>query len=68
MRRSPNANVLMEYAIAYNKDNDFWEQVVLIMNKVNGDVHDNVEFFPFDIREERFPITFELTGEAQEEH
>ena len=68
LRQSPNANVLMEYAIACNKDNDFWEQVVLIMNKVNGDVHDDVELFPFDIREERFPITFQLTGEANEEH
>lgn len=68
MRLSPNANVLMEYAIAYNKDNDFWEQVVLIMNKVNGDVHDNVELFPFDIREERFPLTFELAGDAKDEH
>ena len=67
IRLSPNANVLMEYAIAYNKDSDFWEQVVLIMNKVNGDVHDNVELFPFDIREERFPVTFELSGESQEE-
>lgn len=68
MRYSPNSNVLMEYAIAFNKENDFWEQVVLIMNKVNGDVHNNVELFPFDIREERFPLTFELTGEAKEEH
>lgn len=67
LRLSPNANVLMEYAIAYNRDDDFWEQVVLIMNKVNGDVHNNVELFPFDIREERFPITFELSGDAQEE-
>ena len=67
MRYSPNANVLMEYAIAYNKDKDFWEQVVLIMNKINGDVHDKLEYFPFDIREERFPITFELRGDAQEE-
>lgn len=67
LRLSPNANVLMEYAIAYNKDNEFWEQVVLIMNKVNGDVHDNVELFPFDIREERFPVTFELIGDAQEQ-
>lgn len=68
LRLSPNSNVLMEYAIAYNKDDEFWEQVVLIMNKVNGDVHDNVDFFPFDIREERFPITFELTGDAKDEH
>ena len=68
MRMSPNANVLMEYAIAYNKDDDFWKQVVLVMNKVNGDVHDNVELFPFDIREDRFPITFELDGEANDEH
>ena len=68
LRLTPNANVLMEYAIALNKETDFWEQVVLIMNKVNGDVHDNVELFPFDIREERFPITFELGGDAKEEH
>ena len=68
LRLTPNANVLMEYAIAYNKDKDFWEQVVLIMNKVNGDVHDNVDLFPFDIREERFPITFELAGESNEDN
>ena len=66
MRYSPNSNVLMEYAIAYNKTNDFWQQVILVMNTVNGDVKDNAELFPFDIREERHPIKFENTGVADE--
>ncbi len=62
MRMSPNANVLMEYAIALNKREDFWHQVVLIMNTVNGDVKDDLNLFPFDIREERFPLKFEIIG------
>lgn len=62
VRYSPNANVLMEYAIALNRSNSFWEQVILVMNKVNGDVHDNAELFPFDIRDERYPITFIMDG------
>lgn len=66
MRYSPNSNVLMEYAIAYNKTNDFWQQVILVMNTINGDVKDNAELFPFDIREERHPIKFENSGVADE--
>ena len=66
MRMSPNANVLMEYAIALNKREDFWHQVVLIMNTVNGDVKDDLNLFPFDIREERFPVKFEMMGEEDE--
>lgn len=67
MRLSPNANVLMEYAIALNKTEDFWHHVILVMNTVNGDVKDNAELFPFDIREERHPIKFNMEGEALEE-
>lgn len=67
MRMSPNANVLMEYAIALNKREDFWHQVVLIMNTVNGDVKDDLNLFPFDIREERFPVKFEMMGDENEE-
>ena len=67
VRLSPNANVLMEYAIAYNKTAEFWKQVILVMNTVNGDVKNNAELFPFDVREERHPVKFLLSGEADEE-
>lgn len=67
LRMSPNGNVLMEYAIAYNKRDDFWHQVVLIMNTVNGNVKDNLSLFPFDIREERFPVMFEQPGIEDED-
>lgn len=67
VRLSPNANVLMEYAIAYNKATDFWNQVILVMNTVNGDVKYNAELFPFDVREERHPIKFRLEGKDDEE-
>ncbi len=67
MRFSPNANVLMEYAIALNKAEDFWHHVVLVMNTVNGDIKYNDELFPFDIREERHPIKFNMEGEALED-
>lgn len=66
MRYSPNSNVLMEYAIAYNKSADFWQQVILVMNTINGDVKDNAELFPFDIREERHPLKFQNSGVADD--
>lgn len=63
VRLTPNANVLMEYAVALNKNDDFWKQSVILMNTVNGDVNDNENLIPFDVKKRRFPITFTYTGE-----
>ena len=63
VRLTPNANVLMEYAVALNKNDDFWKQSVILMNTVNGDVNNNENLIPFDVRKRRFPITFTYTGE-----
>ena len=62
VRLTPNANVLMEYAVALNKNDDFWKQSVILMNTVNGDVHENENLIPFDVKKRRFPITFTYTG------
>lgn len=67
VRLSPNANVLMEYAIALNKRKNFWHQVILVMNTINGDVKDSSDLIPFDVREERHPIKFLLNGKEDEE-
>lgn len=63
VRLTPNANVLMEYAVALNKNDDFWKQSVILMNTVNGDVNNNENLIPFDVKKRRFPITFTYTGE-----
>lgn len=63
LRQAPNANVLIEYAIALNKTENFYQQTVLLMNTVNGDVNDNPDLIPFDLRGRRYPITFRLESD-----
>jgi hypothetical protein len=65
-RYTPNCNVYGEYNRALGKNTSFWQQVVLIMNKVNGDPHEDAQVIPFDTRERRFPITYELTDYSKE--
>lgn len=59
-RYTPNCNVYGEYNRALGKNDVFWKQVVLVMNKVNGDPHEDAQEIPFDTRHRRLPITFEL--------
>jgi len=66
LRQTPNANVLIEYAIALNKTENFYQQTVLLMNTVNGDVNDNPDLIPFDLRGRRYPITFRLENDDRD--
>lgn len=65
-RYTSNCNVYGEYNRALGKNSSFWQQVILVMNKVNGDPHDDAQVIPFDTRERRFPITYELTDYSKE--
>lgn len=59
-RYTPNCNVYGEYNRALGKTDDFWKQVILLMNDVNGSPNDDVTVIPFDTRGRRWPITFSL--------
>lgn len=59
-RYTPNCNVYGEYNRALGKTDDFWKQVVLLMNDVNGNPNDDVTIIPFDARGRRWPILFTL--------
>lgn len=59
-RYTPNCNVYGEYNRALGKTDDFWKQVVLLMNDVNGSPNDDVTVIPFDTRGRRWPISFTL--------
>lgn len=59
-RYTPNCNVYGEYNRALGKTDDFWKQVVLLMNDVNGNPNDEVTVIPFDTRGRRWPISFTL--------
>lgn len=57
-RVGPNRNVISEYSRARaTKGSD---QIITVMNTINGKVEDDNELFPIDIRKYRFPITFTL--------
>lgn len=66
-RRGPNNNVYAEFHRALSRYTEFEDQAILVMNDVNGEPHENVEYIPFDSRERRFPITFSLKSFRQEE-
>ncbi len=51
----PNPNVLLELGYAAGKIG--WERIVLVMNEAYGEVSQ----LPFDLRNRRFPITFNLS-------
>lgn len=57
-RLGPNRNVLTEYSRA--RSLKVSEQIITVMNTINGDVNKDNELFPIDIRKYRFPITFKL--------
>ena len=57
-RLGPNRNVLAEYSRA--RSLKVSEQIITVMNTINGDVNKDNELFPIDIRKYRFPITFNL--------
>lgn len=59
-RYTPNCNVYGEYNRALGKTDDFWKQVVLLMNDVNGSPNNDVTVIPFDTRGRRWPISFTL--------
>ena len=60
-RLGPNRNVLTEYSRA--RSLKVSEQIITVMNTINGDVNKDNELFPIDIRKYRFPITFKLKKE-----
>lgn len=57
-KRGPNNNVFGEYNKALASHSD--EQVITIMNWLNGDPKDDNSLIPFDVRERRFPIGYLL--------
>lgn len=67
LRREPNSNVYGEFHRALGKSQDFEEQIILVMNDVNGSPEKDTQLIPFDSRGRRFPITFHLKNKGQEE-
>lgn len=65
-RYPTNCNVYGEYNRALGKYEDFWQQIILVMNTVNGDPYDDATIIPIDTRECRFPISFSLTDFSKE--
>lgn len=68
LRREPNANVYGEFHRALGKSEVFEEQIILVMNDVNGNPDDDTQLIPFDSRGRRFPITFHLKNKKQEKN
>lgn len=66
LRREPNANVYGEFHRALGKSEVFEEQIILVMNDVNGNPDDDTKLIPFDSRGRRFPIKFHLKNKKQE--
>jgi CRISPR/Cas system CSM-associated protein Csm2 small subunit len=67
LRREPNSNVYGEFHRALGKSKEFEEQIILVMNDVNGTPEDDTQLIPFDSRDRRFPITFHLKNNGQED-
>ena len=65
-RYSPNCNVFGEYNRALGKSRDFYKQIILLMNKANKEVLEDITVIPFDTRGRRWPILFTLTDESEE--
>lgn len=65
-RYTPNCNVYGEYNRALGKTDDFWKQVILLMNDVNGSPNDDITVIPFDTRGRRWPIMFTLKENTEE--
>ena len=65
-RYSPNCNVFGEYNRALGKSSDFYKQIILLMNKANKEVLEDITVIPFDTRGRRWPILFTLTDESKE--
>lgn len=59
LRREPNSNMYGEFHRALGKSPEFEEQIILVMNDVNGKPTENANLMPFDSRERRFPIVFQ---------
>lgn len=60
-KRGPNNNVFGEYNKALASHCE--EQVITIMNYLNGNPKDNNSLIPFDVRERRFPIGYLLKSD-----
>ena len=60
-KRGPNNNAFGEYNKALASHCD--EQVITIMNYLNGNPKDNNNLIPFDARERRFPIGYLLKSD-----
>jgi hypothetical protein len=58
-KRLPNPNVMVELGFAAAVIG--WQRVILVMNKKYG----SPESLPFDLKNRRFPITFELGPESE---
>lgn len=67
LRREPNSNVYGEFHRALGKSKEFEEQIILVMNDVNGKPDDDAQYIPFDSRDRRFPIEFHLKNKEQED-
>lgn len=60
-RRTINSNVLLETQTAFDKNETFYQQVILVMNDLFGIPKEEEKLIPFDIRPNRWPITFHLS-------
>lgn len=66
-RKEPNKNVFGEFNRALGKSQEFEQQIVLVQNDVNGKPDEDITYMPFDARERRFPISFHLESENEDE-
>ncbi|MBQ5610989.1 MAG: hypothetical protein IIU83_05285 [Fibrobacteraceae bacterium] len=66
-RKEPNKNVFGEFNRALGKYQEFEQQLVLVQNDINGKPDEDITYLPFDARERRFPISFHLESEKEDE-
>ena len=66
-RYSPNSNVIGEYSRAQKNSPDFYKQIILVANEVNGTPKEDPECIPFDFRGERWPIFFNLKTDSPQD-
>lgn len=65
IRKTPNSNVFGEFNRALGRHDDFYKQIILVRNTVNGKTCDDDQSIPFDARGRRYPIEFELENNSE---
>lgn len=65
IRKTPNSNVFGEFNRALGRYDDFYKQIILVRNTINGKTSDDDNTIPFDTRARRWPIEFELKNNSE---